>query len=71
MPIFADRERAYEAKFAKDQEMSFKFLAHRNRLLALWAADRMGWPARVLPVMCATSLNSKVPGMTTLICWTA
>jgi hypothetical protein len=36
MPIFADRERAYEAKFAKDQEASFKIVAHRNRLLALW-----------------------------------
>jgi hypothetical protein len=41
MTTFDDRERAYEAKFARDQELLFKILARRNRLLGKWAADLM------------------------------
>ena len=42
MTTFDDRERAYEAKFALDQEQEFKAVARRNKLLGLWAADKMG-----------------------------
>ncbi|HEX8194313.1 MAG TPA: DUF1476 domain-containing protein [Allosphingosinicella sp.] len=42
MTTFDDRERAFEAKFAHDQEMQFKIVARRNRLLGLWAAKQMG-----------------------------
>jgi hypothetical protein len=42
MTTFEDRERAFEAKFAHDQEMQFKIVARRNRLLGLWAAKQMG-----------------------------
>ncbi len=42
MTNFSDRERAFEAKFANDQELQFKIIARRNRLLGEWAADRMG-----------------------------
>lgn len=42
MTQFDDRERAFEAKFAHDQEMQFKIIARRNRLLGEWAAERMG-----------------------------
>lgn len=42
MTTFDDRERAYEAKFARDQEMQFKVHARRDRLLGEWAAERMG-----------------------------
>lgn len=41
MTTFDDRERAFEAKFARDQEMQFKVIARRDRLLALWAARQM------------------------------
>jgi len=37
-----DRERGFERKFAHDAEMQFKAEARRNRLLGLWAADKMG-----------------------------
>jgi hypothetical protein len=39
---FDDRERAFEAKFARDGEMAFRLTARRNRLVAHWAAVRMG-----------------------------
>ncbi|MEO6433190.1 MAG: DUF1476 domain-containing protein [Sphingomicrobium sp.] len=42
MPQFDDRERAFEAKFAHDEEMNFKIIARRNRLLGGWAARQMG-----------------------------
>lgn len=42
MTPFDDRERAFEAKFAHDQEMQFRIVARRNRLLGEWAAERMG-----------------------------
>jgi hypothetical protein len=42
MTQFDDRERAFEAKFARDEEMQFKVLARRNRLLGEWAGRLMG-----------------------------
>lgn len=42
MTTFDDRERAFENKFAHDQEMAFRVTARRNRLIAVWAAGQMG-----------------------------
>jgi hypothetical protein len=42
MTTFDDRERAFETKFARDEEMQFRILARRNRLLGEWAARQMG-----------------------------
>jgi hypothetical protein len=39
---FDDRERAFETKFAHDEEMKFRLVARRNRLLGEWAAGKMG-----------------------------
>ena len=42
MTTFNDRERAFESKFAHDEEMKFRITARRNRLLGHWAARQMG-----------------------------
>jgi hypothetical protein len=42
MTQFNDRERAFEAKYARDEEMQFRITARRNRLLGMWAARQMG-----------------------------
>ena len=42
MTSFADREKEFEARFKHDQEFKFKVTARRNRLLGLWAAERLG-----------------------------
>jgi hypothetical protein len=42
MTTFDDRERAFEAKFAHDDELRFRVTARRNRLLGEWAARQMG-----------------------------
>ncbi len=41
MTQFDDRERAFETKFAHDQEMNFRIIARRNRLVGEWAARKM------------------------------
>jgi hypothetical protein len=41
MTTFDDRERAFEAKFARDEDIAFRVSARRNRLLGQWAAARM------------------------------
>ena len=42
MNTFNDRERAFESKFAHDEDMKFRVIARRNRLLGAWAAGLMG-----------------------------
>ncbi|HEV2747377.1 MAG TPA: DUF1476 domain-containing protein [Allosphingosinicella sp.] len=42
MTTFDDRERAFESIYARDQELQFKIIARRNRLLGHWAAGLMG-----------------------------
>lgn len=41
MTSFEDRERAFETKFARDEEMQFRIVARRNRLVGVWAAELM------------------------------
>jgi hypothetical protein len=45
MTTFDDREKAFENLYARDQEMQFKVIARRNRLLGHWAANLMGLTA--------------------------
>ena len=39
---FKDRGKAFENKWAHDEELRFKVTARRNKLLGLWAAGEMG-----------------------------
>jgi hypothetical protein len=41
MTTFDDRERAFETKYARDEEMAFRVTARRNKLLGQWAAALM------------------------------
>ncbi len=42
MTTFDDRQKAFEAQYARDQDMQFRIIARRNRLLGMWAAEKMG-----------------------------
>jgi hypothetical protein len=42
MTTFDKREEAFEKKFALDEEQKFKAGARRDRLLGLWAAEKLG-----------------------------
>ncbi|MFM7345664.1 MAG: DUF1476 domain-containing protein [Tagaea sp.] len=42
MTAFDDRKSAFENKFKHDQELQFKVNARRNKLVGLWAAEKLG-----------------------------
>jgi hypothetical protein len=42
MTTFDKREEGFERKYALDEETRFRAEARRNKLLGLWAADKMG-----------------------------
>jgi hypothetical protein len=42
MSTFDEREKGFEAKYKRDQDLQFKVMARRNKLLGLWAAEKMG-----------------------------
>lgn len=42
MTSFDDREKAFEKKFAHDQDLRFKAESRRNKALAEWAAAKLG-----------------------------
>ena len=42
MTTFDKREDAFEKQFVHDEELKFKATARRNKLLGLWAAEKMG-----------------------------
>lgn len=41
MTTFDDRERAFEAQYARDEGMQFRVIARRNKLVGHWAAGLM------------------------------
>ena len=42
MTTFDEREKAFEKKFAMDQDLKFRAEARRNKLIAEWAAAKLG-----------------------------
>jgi hypothetical protein len=41
MNQFEQREKAFENKFVHDQEIEFKVNARKNKLIGLWAAEKL------------------------------
>ena len=42
MTTFDKREQGFESKFVHDEEIGFKAMARRNKLLGNWAAGQLG-----------------------------
>ena len=42
MTTFDKREEGFEKKFAMDEDLRFRAMARRNKLLGLWAAEKLG-----------------------------
>lgn len=42
MTTFDEREKSFEKKFAQDQDLKFKAEARRNKMIAEWAAAKLG-----------------------------
>ena len=43
MNKFDEREKSFEKKFAKDEELQFKIAAKRNKYLGQWASEKLGY----------------------------
>lgn len=64
MVSMSDREKAFENKYAHDQEKKFRVIARRNKLTGLWAAGLLGKAdadayARVVMMLLIQSLINK------------
>ena len=61
---FRQREKSYEAKFKLDEERRFKAESRRNKLLGLWAAEKMGLPQTERDAYALSVINAdfKEPG---------
>lgn len=46
MPTFEERERAFETKYAHDEEFRFLVLARRDKLFAAQVAEQLGLPGQ-------------------------
>ena len=42
MSSFEEREKSFEKKFVRDEELQFKVNAKKNRYLAEWASSKIG-----------------------------
>jgi hypothetical protein len=42
MDSMKDRQEGFERKFALDEEQKFRAVARRNKMLGLWAAEKLG-----------------------------
>ena len=40
---FTEREKSFEKKFARDEELQFKIAARRNKYLGQWASQKLGY----------------------------
>ena len=43
MNKFDEREKSFEKKFAKDEELQFKIAAKRNKYLGQWVSEKLGY----------------------------
>ena len=42
MTTFDEREKGFESKYKHDQDIQFKVHSRRNKLVGLWAAEKLG-----------------------------
>ena len=40
---FTEREKSFEKKFARDEELQFKIAARKNKYLGQWASQKLGY----------------------------
>ncbi len=59
---FDEREKGYEAKWAHDEELRFRTMTRRNRLVGEWAADQMGLSGQAADAYVKTLLDLEVRG---------
>ncbi len=62
MTTFDEREKAYEAKLAHDEELKFKANVRRNRLLGLWAAEKLAKTGKAAEAYASALVAAQLEG---------
>lgn len=62
MTTFDEREKAHEAQLAHDEELRFRVFVRRNKLLGLWAAEKLGKSGEAADDYAATLINVHLKG---------
>src|SRR5436305_15259671 len=62
MTTFDEREKDFEARYKHDQDLQFKVKARRNRLLGLWAAERMGLAGEAAAIYAKEIVDAEFSG---------
>jgi hypothetical protein len=57
-----DRGKVFETKFARDAELGFKEEAQATRLMAVWAAETMGYTKNAIEVYADRAITELVRG---------
>lgn len=63
MTTFDKREDAFENRFAHDEGTHFRAIARRNRMLAQWAAEKLGLSAQATEGYVAALVEADVAGV--------
>jgi hypothetical protein len=58
MSNMKDRQEGFERKFALDEEQKFRAVARRNKLLGLWAAEKLGKTGEAADAYAKEVINS-------------
>ena len=58
MNSFDDRQKAFEDKYVRDQDLQFRVMARRNKLLGIWAGGKLGKSGPALDEYAKTVLMS-------------
>ena len=58
--VFDTREESFEKRFAMSEELRFKALARRNKLLGLWAAQLLGYEGDAAKARAAALVEAQV-----------
>jgi hypothetical protein len=64
MTTFDQREQAFEAKLAHDEELKFKATVRRNKWLGLWAAAKLGKSGADADAYALALVSAEVDGKT-------
>lgn len=62
MTTFDDREKAFENRYAHDQEVLFRARSRRDHMVALWAAERLGHSGADAEAYAAAVLKAATEG---------
>ncbi len=62
MSAFDERENAFEQQFLHDREMHFRVVAHRNKLLGLWAARLIGLREKAAEIYAMSVVDCAIVG---------